>query len=698
MNDDNHLDKNSNSEKISDSLASISEKQLTAMNYYPSESNQPEPTLPINDDDLNSGSPTIRMQMPRPKPLTIDPSETQNSKPPPSSSEFNTPNDYSPATQNDQKDQKRKTYPSGSSTDLLNNKSNSNLLSSFSIGIHADDNPFFRDEKVVEKSAAELFTENRVEKAVIKPNINKTKIKTKNPNPLKSSKVIESKQNKVSFQSDEGNTQLTEEASIQTPKYLTSETPPVEEFTVSRKAVPYESNYSTSCSNNSTFRDEGSNSEEKSIVQSKQSQLISKESNNSVGFAKENEISQSAHDKLKPQVSETPKIETEPIIEKVKNEIKDEQKNIGQDKMVDNNVDQHQNVNKNVNENTDKDVDKDINPIENVNKNMDNIRSVDKNVGPIENVNKNMDQVRNVDKNMDQIRNVDKNTDQIGNVDKNTDQIGSVDENVIQRKDTDQYDNKISISTNDPQFEPNIQIRKDVESNHDPLNANDHEFQESQELEWESQNSDKTLRNFPSVLSVSTDSLVGAFPTELPKRSPHLLTTEKISYLDNDSDCSYSHSLSHSPKPIQTESRNMNSHVKYDYDIDDRKREYTKEEYRYQQDFIRYEDERRYNDLNRYPKREIIHHDYGRYVNDFDYYHPRENLDDGYYMPPQMPVHYIPRDRSPPRRYDLYAARSYPDPNKHGISVADIRNRFQTMSEERRHVRKFLLYNYFYHS
>ncbi|RHZ59927.1 hypothetical protein Glove_360g148 [Diversispora epigaea] len=604
VNINNKLDKSSssNSEKISDSLASISEKQLTAMNYPSSESNLPEPTLPIIDDNPNNGVPTKYLQISKPKPSTISPLEISNSISP---SEINIPSSNDcpvnhNQNQNDQKINNLKSVPTETSelsNNNNNNNSNSNLLSSLSIGVHADDHPFFRDEKVVEVNAAELFMENRVEKAEFKPNINKVKIKEKNF--VKTSKVMENKQKEVLLQSEEENIQLTENKLIQPQKYLISETPAVEEFTVSRKAISDESNYSTLCNNNSTLPDEESNSDEKQMESPRL--IISKDNNNSIDLMKKNEIipittitsnkdesikaSKPVYDVIKSQVSETPKIEPEAIIEKGKDEIEDEKK--------------------------------------------------------------------------------------------------------IMDKTMDQWDDEMT-KTSELQIEPNNERQKDLQSNHKSLNIN------NQEPELEFKYSDKTLRNIPSVPSVSTDSLVEAFPTELPNRSPLLYTTEQISdgYLDNNSDYSYTHSLSHSPKPIQTELREMNSRSKYEYDIDD----YKREDYRYHQDFIRYEDERRYNDLNRYPKREIIHHDYdndygklsnrnrGRYINDFNYYRQHEDPDDSYYISPRTPIHYIPRDRSPPRRYDLCATRSYSDPNKVGISVANIRDRFQTQNEERRHL------------
>ncbi|CAG8592659.1 2444_t:CDS:2 [Diversispora eburnea] len=607
VNINDKLDKSSSSEKISDSLASISEKQLTAMNYPSSESNLSEPTLSIIDDNPNSGIPTKYMQIPKPKPSTLSSLEIPNSI---SSSEINIPSSNDrPVNQNNQKINDLKSIPSGTS-DL-------------SIGVHADDHPFFRDEKVVEVNAAELFMENRVEKAEFKPNINKVKIKEKNF--VKTSKVMENKQKEVLLQSEEENIQLKEDKSIQPQKYLISETPAVEEFAVSRKAISDESNYSTLCNNNFTLPDEESNSDEKSIVQMESPQLIiSKDNNNSIDLVKKNEImpitpiinnedesikaSKSIYDVIKPQVSETPKIEPEAIIEKDKDEIEDEKKI------------------------------------------MD----------------KNIDQCKNGDKNMDQCDDEMTKTNEL-QIEPNND-----------RKERQERQERQEMQ----------ERQKDLQSNHKSLNIN------HQEPELEFKYSDKTLRNIPSVCSVSTDSLVEAFPTELPNRSPLLYATEQMSdgYLDNNSDYSYTHSLSHSPKPIQPELREMNSHSKYEYDMDDRKRE----DYRYHQDFIRYEDERRYNDLNRYSKREIIHHDYdngygkpshrnrGRYIN--DYYHKREDLDDSYYISPRAPIHYIPRDRSPPRRYDLCATRSYSDPNKVGISVANIRDRFQTQSEERRHI------------
>ncbi|CAG8792272.1 30559_t:CDS:2, partial [Racocetra persica] len=176
--------KYTSSEKIFESLAAISEKQIAAMNYSSSESTLPEPTLPIIDDDPDSNIPTRYVQMPSKISRTNTPETSKpiSVKPSTLSSETITP--FSRQITQNYNNINNKSSPSSTSSSTLsqpsNNKSStSNLISNFSIGIHANDDPFLRDEKVVEIKTAELFTENRVEKAVFKPNIIKVKTEEK---------------------------------------------------------------------------------------------------------------------------------------------------------------------------------------------------------------------------------------------------------------------------------------------------------------------------------------------------------------------------------------------------------------------------------------------------------------------------------------------------------------------------------------
>ncbi|KAF0484805.1 hypothetical protein F8M41_022916 [Gigaspora margarita] len=171
------------SEKVFESFASISEKQIAAMNYSSSESILPEPTLPIIDDDPDSNVPTRYIQMPSKisranTPETPRPIPTKLSIKP---STFS-PETISPLSR--QINQKHNTVNSASSSSSTsstpsqppsNKSSISNSISRFSIGVHPNDSPFLRDEKVVEVEATDLFTENRVEKATFKPNLIKAK-------------------------------------------------------------------------------------------------------------------------------------------------------------------------------------------------------------------------------------------------------------------------------------------------------------------------------------------------------------------------------------------------------------------------------------------------------------------------------------------------------------------------------------------
>ncbi|CAG8567155.1 10022_t:CDS:2, partial [Racocetra fulgida] len=176
--------KYTSSEKIFESLAAISEKQIAAMNYSSLESTLPEPTLPIIDDDPDSNIPTRYVQMPSKISRTNTPETSKPIPVKPSTLSSETITPLSRQITQNYNNINNKSSPSSTSSSTLSQPSNSksstsNLISKFSIGIHANDDPFLRDEKVVEIKTAELFTENRVEKAVFKPNIIKVKTEEK---------------------------------------------------------------------------------------------------------------------------------------------------------------------------------------------------------------------------------------------------------------------------------------------------------------------------------------------------------------------------------------------------------------------------------------------------------------------------------------------------------------------------------------
>ncbi|CAG8592966.1 17001_t:CDS:2, partial [Cetraspora pellucida] len=176
--------KYTSSEKVFESLAAISEKQMAAMNYSSSESTLPEPTLPIIDDDPDSNIPTRYVKMPSETSRANTPETSKPIPAKPSTLSSETISPFSRQITQNYNNVNITSSPSSTPSSTLSQPSNSksstsNLISRFSIGIHANDDPFLRDEKVVEVKTAELFTENRVEKAVFKPNIIKVKTEEK---------------------------------------------------------------------------------------------------------------------------------------------------------------------------------------------------------------------------------------------------------------------------------------------------------------------------------------------------------------------------------------------------------------------------------------------------------------------------------------------------------------------------------------
>ncbi|CAG8441926.1 14202_t:CDS:2 [Acaulospora colombiana] len=589
-----------NSENAPDSLASISEKQLAAMNYSSQGPNLPEPTLPIVDDDPDGNVPTKYVQMPRPKVVSPIPTKP-----------------FSPSTIVTQVGGTPGITPV-SPVKQLASKSASDLLSGFSIGVHADDHPFYR-EKEVEVKATELYTENRVVKAVSKPSAVKTKIEEK-PN-IQTSKVTKNRQKEDAPNEDAKNIPppAVDNKPIQIKKNLQSETPPPKEFMISRKAV-LDDGDSTLRNNNSTLPDDESN------------------------VAGGNLKIQEPHD-AKPDDNESNEINISKEETKLVSTSVDKDETIGSPQVTDDH--------KLLISETPKVEVKEV--------------KVEK-IAEIKNAEDIICELKDEKTRVAELKNEQPNT-------------------------------------LEPQNEQSNLEKQDNDRSNKPFNK---DLQEKYAKQDDSVSSDKESRTFTSI---STDSLMGSFPTDLPIRSSPLQKDQRtiIDYPENDLDLddrSYSRSPPLSPRPIHDDFREINS---YERHFDDRRGfPPIRKDYRdhYRHDIVRYEDDRRYDDPNRYSKREIVHRDYefgydmqpygsrGRYDEpirnpSFDpRYRQRRDPDDeyggqSYYGPPRLSTPYG-RDRSPPRRHDPYACRSYTDPCRPGSSVADIRDRFQSNNEERR--------------
>ncbi|RIA98386.1 hypothetical protein C1645_750128 [Glomus cerebriforme] len=164
-------DKNStSSEKKPVSIASISEKQIAAMNY------SHESKLKFNEETENISAKYV--QMPEPKfPVITTPETTKPTYARPHSLVLDGINILN--SKNDENTNSSSPTSSVPSTPIVQptpalpvytspfDSKSLDLISKFSIGIRDDDNLYLRDEKVVEVHHPEVFIENKVEKNVL---------------------------------------------------------------------------------------------------------------------------------------------------------------------------------------------------------------------------------------------------------------------------------------------------------------------------------------------------------------------------------------------------------------------------------------------------------------------------------------------------------------------------------------------------